>query len=25
MPEKKLIVIYGENDPQKQKIFDLAK
>jgi len=25
MPEKKLIVIYGENDPAKQKIFDLAE
>ena len=25
MPDKKLIVIYGENDPAKQKIFDLAK
>ena len=25
LPEKKLIVIYGENDPQKQKIMDLAK
>lgn len=25
LPEKKLIVIYWENDPQKQKIFDLAK
>lgn len=25
MPDKKLIVIYWENDPQKQKIFDLAK
>lgn len=25
MPEKKLVVIYGENDPQKQKIFDLAR
>jgi len=24
MPEKKLVVIYGENDPQKQKIFSLA-
>lgn len=24
MPEKKLVVIYWENDPQKQKIFDLA-
>jgi len=24
LPDKKLIVIYGENDPQKQKIFDLA-
>lgn len=25
LPDKKLIVIYGENDPQRQKIFDLAK
>lgn len=24
LPEKKLVIIYGENDPQKQKIFDLA-
>jgi glycosyltransferase involved in cell wall biosynthesis len=24
MPDKKLLVIYWENDPQKQKIFDLA-
>lgn len=24
MPDKKLVVIYWENDPQKQKIFDLA-
>lgn len=24
MPDKKLIVIYGENDPQRQEIFDLA-
>lgn len=24
LPEKKLVVIYWENDPQKQKIFDLA-
>ncbi len=24
MPEKKLVVIYGENDPQKDKIFELA-
>ena len=24
MQDKKLLVIYGENDPQKQKIFDLA-
>lgn len=24
IPEKKLVVIYGENDPGKQKIFDLA-
>lgn len=24
LPDKKLVVIYGENDPQKQKIFDLA-
>ena len=24
MPEKKLVVIYGENDPQRQEIFDLA-
>ena len=25
LPDKKLVVIYGENDPQRQKIFDLAK
>lgn len=25
MPDKKLIVIYWENDPQRQKIFDLAE
>lgn len=25
MPDKKLIVIYGENDPQRQEIFDLAQ
>ena len=25
MPDKKLIIIYGENDPQRQKIFDLAQ
>jgi len=25
MPDKKLIVIYGENDPQKNKIFDISK
>lgn len=25
MPDKKLVVIYWENDPQRQKIFDLAK
>jgi glycosyltransferase involved in cell wall biosynthesis len=25
MPLKKLIVIYGENDPQRQEIFDLAQ
>lgn len=25
LPEKKLIVIYWENDPQKEKIFSLAK
>ena len=25
MPDKKLVVIYGENDPQKQEIFDLAE
>lgn len=25
MPDKRLIVIYGENDPQRQKVFDLAK
>jgi glycosyltransferase involved in cell wall biosynthesis len=25
MPDKKIVVIYGENDPQRQKIFDLAK
>lgn len=24
MPDKKLVVIYWENDPQRQKIFDLA-
>ncbi len=25
MPDKKLVVIYWENDPQKKEIFDLAK
>lgn len=25
MPDKKLVIIYGENDPQRQKIFDLAQ
>jgi len=25
IPEKKLVIIYGENDPQRQKIFDLAQ
>ena len=25
MPDKKLIVIYGENDPQKNDIFDISK
>ena len=25
IPDQKLIVIYGKNDPQKQKVFDLAK
>lgn len=25
MPEKKLVVIYWENDPQKEKIFEIAK
>lgn len=25
LPSEKLIVIYGKNDPQKQKIFELAK
>lgn len=25
MPEKKLVVIYGENDPARKKIFDMAK
>ena len=25
LPEKKLVVIYGENDPQREKIFELAK
>lgn len=25
MPDKKLIVIYGENDPQKNNIFELSK
>ena len=25
MPDKKLVVVYWENDPQKQEIFDLAK
>jgi len=25
MPDKKLVVVYWENDPQKNKIFDLAK
>ncbi|USN59137.1 MAG: hypothetical protein H6767_03495 [Candidatus Peribacteria bacterium] len=24
MPDKKLVVIYGENDPQRQNIFDMA-
>jgi glycosyltransferase involved in cell wall biosynthesis len=24
LPDKKLVVIYGENDPQRQKIFNLA-
>ncbi len=24
LPEKKLVVIYGENDPQREKIFELA-
>ena len=24
MPEKKLVVIYGQNDPQKNKIFEIA-
>jgi len=24
LPDKKLVVIYGENDPEKKKIFDLA-
>jgi glycosyltransferase involved in cell wall biosynthesis len=25
MPEKKLVVIYGQNDPQKQEVMELAK
>jgi hypothetical protein len=25
MPDKKLVVIYGENDPQKDEIFTLAQ
>ncbi len=25
LPEEKLVIIYGKNDPQKQKIFELAK
>jgi len=25
MPDKKLVVIYGENDPQREKIFTLAE
>ncbi|MDR1987323.1 MAG: glycosyltransferase [Candidatus Peribacteria bacterium] len=25
LSDKKLVVIYGENDPQKEKIFNLAK
>ncbi len=25
MPEKKLVVIYGQNDPQKQEVMDFAK
>jgi glycosyltransferase involved in cell wall biosynthesis len=25
LPDKKLLVIYGENDPAKEKIFNLAK
>jgi len=25
MPDKKLLVVYGENDPQREKIFTLAK
>jgi glycosyltransferase involved in cell wall biosynthesis len=25
LPNKKLVVIYGENDPARQKIFDLAE
>ena len=25
LPDKKLVVIYGENDPQREKIFELAK
>lgn len=25
LPDKKLVVVYGENDPQREKIFDLAK
>jgi Zn-dependent peptidase ImmA (M78 family) len=24
LPDKKIIIIHGQNDPQKQKIFDLA-
>jgi glycosyltransferase involved in cell wall biosynthesis len=25
LPDKKLVVIYGENDPARKKIFDLAE
>jgi len=25
MPEKKLVVIYGENDPQRNYIFDICR
>jgi len=25
MPDKKLVVIYGENDPQREYIFDICK